>query len=99
MKRRESSTRFSEARRQRSRSRPMRNSVPRKSRASASSTTDRSGIPSGRRCARRFLNSQVNGSSRTVDSHVAAVLEKLGTRTRKEAVARATDLGILNPGR
>jgi DNA-binding CsgD family transcriptional regulator/tetratricopeptide (TPR) repeat protein len=34
-------------------------------------------------------------SVRTVDSHVAAALEKLGARTRKEAVARAGDLGIL----
>jgi DNA-binding CsgD family transcriptional regulator len=33
---------------------------------------------------------------RTVDSHVAAALEKLGTRTRKEAVALAAGLGILD---
>jgi DNA-binding CsgD family transcriptional regulator len=35
-------------------------------------------------------------SVRTVDSHVAAALAKLGTRTRKDAVARAADLGILD---
>jgi DNA-binding CsgD family transcriptional regulator len=34
-------------------------------------------------------------STRTVDSHVAAALDKLGARTRKEAVARAAELGLL----
>ncbi|MEV4077420.1 LuxR C-terminal-related transcriptional regulator [Nonomuraea fuscirosea] len=38
-------------------------------------------------------------SVRTVDSHVAAALAKLGARTRKEAVARARDLGVLDPPR
>jgi DNA-binding CsgD family transcriptional regulator len=37
-------------------------------------------------------------SVRTVDSHVAAALEKLGTHTRREAAARAAHLGILDPG-
>ncbi|MFC5834787.1 ATP-binding protein [Nonomuraea insulae] len=36
-------------------------------------------------------------SVRTVDSHVAAVLEKLDSGTRRQAVARATELGILDP--
>ena len=35
-------------------------------------------------------------SVRTVEHHVAAAADKLGTSTRKEAVARAHDLGILN---
>jgi DNA-binding CsgD family transcriptional regulator/energy-coupling factor transporter ATP-binding protein EcfA2 len=35
-------------------------------------------------------------SVRTVESHVAAALEKLGSRTRKEAATRAVELDILN---
>jgi DNA-binding NarL/FixJ family response regulator len=35
-------------------------------------------------------------SVRTVDSHVAAALEKLGTRTRRDAANRAAELGLLD---
>jgi len=33
---------------------------------------------------------------RTVDSHVAALLGKLGARDRREATARAAELGLLD---
>jgi DNA-binding NarL/FixJ family response regulator len=50
--------------------------------------------------AQGMTNAEIAGqlvvSVRTVDSHVAAIREKLGTRTRKEAVARAGDLGIID---
>jgi DNA-binding CsgD family transcriptional regulator/tetratricopeptide (TPR) repeat protein len=38
-------------------------------------------------------------SVRTVDSHVAAVLDKLGAATRRDAAARAAELGVLSAGR
>ncbi|HEY8474252.1 MAG TPA: AAA family ATPase [Natronosporangium sp.] len=36
-------------------------------------------------------------SVRTVDGHVAAIFDKLGTRTRQAAAARAAELGIARP--
>jgi DNA-binding CsgD family transcriptional regulator len=50
--------------------------------------------------AQGMTNAEIAGhlvlSVRTVDSHVAAALEKLGAHTRREAVARAGDLDILD---
>ena len=47
-----------------------------------------------------FTNAQIAGqlvvSVRTVDSHVAAVLGKLGAASRQEAAVRAAELGLLD---
>jgi DNA-binding NarL/FixJ family response regulator len=32
---------------------------------------------------------------RTVDTHVAAVMDKLGCRSRREAVSRARSMGVV----
>jgi DNA-binding CsgD family transcriptional regulator/tetratricopeptide (TPR) repeat protein len=49
--------------------------------------------------AQGMTNAEIAGhlvlSVRTVDSHVAAVLDKIGARTRKELIARSVDLGLL----
>jgi DNA-binding CsgD family transcriptional regulator len=51
----------------------------------------------GQGCTNAEIADRLVVSPRTVDSHVAAVLAKLGVATRRAAAARAADLGLLSP--
>jgi DNA-binding CsgD family transcriptional regulator/tetratricopeptide (TPR) repeat protein len=50
----------------------------------------------GQGCTNAQIASQLVVSVRTVDSHVAAVLDKLGAASRREAAVRAAELGVLD---
>jgi DNA-binding CsgD family transcriptional regulator len=51
----------------------------------------------GQGCTNAEIADRLVISTRTVDSHVGAVLAKLGVATRRAAAARAADLGLLDP--
>jgi DNA-binding CsgD family transcriptional regulator len=51
----------------------------------------------GQSCTNAEIADRLVVSTRTVDSHVAAVLAKLGVTTRRAGAARARDLGVLDP--
>jgi DNA-binding NarL/FixJ family response regulator len=51
----------------------------------------------GQGCTNAEIADRLVVSTRTVDSHVAAVLAKLGVGTRRAAAGRAEDLGLLDP--
>jgi DNA-binding NarL/FixJ family response regulator len=48
-------------------------------------------------CTNAQLARRLHRSPKTVDHHVSALLEKLGVRSRTEAVAAAIALGIVAP--
>jgi DNA-binding CsgD family transcriptional regulator/energy-coupling factor transporter ATP-binding protein EcfA2 len=50
----------------------------------------------GQGCTNAEIADRLVVSTRTVDSHVAAVLAKLGVATRRAAATRAADLGLLD---
>src|SRR5262249_9626832 len=50
-----------------------------------------------RGCTNAQLAQQLHRSTKTIDHHVGAILEKLGVHSRTEAVAAAFARGILSP--
>jgi DNA-binding NarL/FixJ family response regulator len=52
----------------------------------------------GQGCTNAQIADQLVLSVRTVDSPVAAVLDKLGVRDRRDAASRAAELGVSGAG-